>query len=281
MKKLALTLLAALISTAMFSQAQINTKKSIIEDFPEKITKVVLSGNNLLDAQVESAVKDRWQVSPFELCSSAEFEQYKTSDDYYFLVFGSGQFRTEAAPGLFMLTLVKGGEKAEGGLNAMYEVVTVPVCSLDSPNGREATFLPAIVDIIQSHVQEAMSSDYKGYGGLGTYSNNVKYITAEKQIVFAESDLKVAEANITDKMKAAKNYVVLDDDEADDLMDEQAEGKIVSYSVYPTQTDGNSYCYNMLIGADDHKLYFYRRYRVDRTSGGPGLTIDDLKKILK
>ena len=46
-----LTLLAALIiPLAALAQAQITTKKIKISDFPEKTTKVVLTGNALYDA---------------------------------------------------------------------------------------------------------------------------------------------------------------------------------------------------------------------------------------
>ena len=57
MKRFLITLAVVLIPCVMFSQAQITTKKMKLEDFPEKTTKIVLSGNIFLDGEIEDAVK--------------------------------------------------------------------------------------------------------------------------------------------------------------------------------------------------------------------------------
>ena len=109
--------MAVLIPVSMFSQAQITTKKMKLEDFPEKVTKVVLSGNMFIDGAIEDAVKNRWAVSPYEFCSFQEFESLKGKEDYYFLMVVTGQFRKESGPGIEFLSLLKGGPEAEKGLS--------------------------------------------------------------------------------------------------------------------------------------------------------------------
>ena len=51
------------------AQAQINTKKVKISDFTEKITKVVLTGNDFYDSILKDEVKTHWRVSPYEFCT--------------------------------------------------------------------------------------------------------------------------------------------------------------------------------------------------------------------
>ena len=131
-------MVAVLMPAAMFSQAQITTKKMKLEDFPEKVTKVVLSGNIFVDGSIEDAVKNRWTISPYEFCSMEEFEALKGKEDYYFLMTVTGQFRKEVEPGLLMLSLVKGGKGSDLSLDKMLEVVTIPICSAEYPSGLSA-----------------------------------------------------------------------------------------------------------------------------------------------
>ena len=56
MKKILLSVLTVLcIQANMSAQAQLTTKKVKIEDFTEKVTKVVLSGNIFYDSSIANA----------------------------------------------------------------------------------------------------------------------------------------------------------------------------------------------------------------------------------
>ena len=127
MKRFIILIAAVLIPFITGAQAQINTKKVKIEDFTQKITKVVLTGNIFYDSSMEDEIAARWRVSPYEFCSVQEFEQLKGNSEYYFLLTTKGQFKKETEPGLQFLTLVKGGEKAEGGIDDMLEIVSLPI----------------------------------------------------------------------------------------------------------------------------------------------------------
>ena len=117
------------------AQAQITTKKIKISDFPEKTTKVVLTGNALYDAVLKEEIATRWRIAPYEFCTLQEFNELKGKNNYYFLVTTKGQFKTESEPGLQFLTLVKGGEEAENGINEMLEIVSLPIASAENPSG--------------------------------------------------------------------------------------------------------------------------------------------------
>jgi hypothetical protein len=57
-----------------------------ISDFPQKVTKVVLHGNEFYDAILKEEIALRWRVSPYEFCTMEEFEALKTDSRYYFLI---------------------------------------------------------------------------------------------------------------------------------------------------------------------------------------------------
>ena len=112
MKKIFAIIISLLLPILAWGQAQINTKKVKLGDFTQKVTKVVLSGNEFMDSALKDEVTARWRISPYEFCTLEEFSSMKTSGDYYFLIITNGQFKKDSSPTIQFLTLVKGGEGA-------------------------------------------------------------------------------------------------------------------------------------------------------------------------
>lgn len=276
-KRLTVFIAATLICTMSFAQAQINTKKVKIGDFTQKITKIVLTGNLFYDSTLEDEILARWRISPYEFCTLEEFEQLKGNDEYYFLLTIKGQFKKESEPGLQFLTLVKGGEKAEKGISAMLEVVSLPFASADSPSGRETVFFPAFIDILQEYTLKSLDRDLHAYSGLSNYSLALPK-TKDMTIVFSEDDLST---EITEEI--VNNYFVegmikTDEATADKYMTDSESNTVVSYVVAPTTAKAGSYCYKMLFDNQSHTLYYFRRHRI--SSGvGVGFLAEDIKRI--
>lgn len=260
-----------------YGQAQITTKKMKLEDFPEKITKVVLPGNIFLDGAIKEEVNDRWKISPYEFCSMEEFEEIKTSSDYYFLLTVTGKFKRESEPGLQMLTLVKGGENAKNGIDKMLDVVTLPICSTEYPSGREFTFLPAFIDIIQAHVLASMAKEINAYTGLSNYSLNLAN-ASDLRVIFSKDDINgdVTEAQLENLI--VPGMTIAEEENVDELMDNSSPNTLVSYVAAPYDAKPGSYCYKMLIDCSTHKLYYFRRHRITQKTKS-GFLAEDLKRI--
>lgn len=271
-------MISVLLPVLAWGQAQINTKKVKIGDFTQKTTKVVLSGNEFMDSAVKDEVAARWRISPYEFCTLEEFDRMKTSEEYYFLLITSGRFRKDQSPTLQFLTLVKGGRGAEQGIDGMLEVVSMPIAAAQFPSGREIAFLPAFLDIIQGYTLDSMEKDTKAYGGLGNYSERLSD-TDGMRIVFSRDDIAASD----DFLEAAgpefgDRVTIADEEEADSLMLENAGNTIVSYVAAPFEPKNGAYCYKMLINAQTHQLYYYKRHRISGKAGA-GFLEDDLKRI--
>ncbi len=277
MKKIIILFAAIMLPLLAGAQAQINTKKVKVGDFTEKVTKVVLNGNGFYDTVLQEEVTSRWRISPYEFCTLEEFETLKGNDQYYFLMMTRGQFRKETAPGLQFLTLVKGGEGSEKGIDGMLEVVSAPFASAEYPSGRELIFLPALLDIIQDHTLASMERDITAYGGLGNYSSNISK-SGDMMIVFSENDLyHTVNEHIISKTFDG-DMVLTDEEGADRYMLDNAAGTLVSYVVVPTEPVLGSYCYKMLIDAQTHKLYYFKRHKITKKAGA-GFLPSDMDKI--
>jgi hypothetical protein len=275
MKKLLMILAAAIIPMIAGAQAQILTKKVKISDFTEKMTKVVLTGNEMFDLSLQEEVKARWRVSPYEFCTWEEFMNDRNSSDYYFLLTTSGQFKKETEPALDMFSLVKGGTGAT--INSMMEVMFLPFASAEDPSGREFVFLPVLLDIIQDHTLKSMEKDMNGYVGLSGYSTNMTR-TGHMQIVFSEDDLNSEITREYMDINFDSDIVVTDEDTADIHIFENTPNTLVSYVVAPTNGNIGSYCYKMLINAQTHEIYYFSRHKISKKYG-VGFLTEDIRRI--
>ena len=268
-------LAAAIIPMIAGAQAQIHTKKAKISDFTEKVTKIVLTGNDFFDLSLQDEVKARWRVSPYEFCTWEEFMNDRNSSDYYFLLTTSGQFKKESEPGLDMFSLVKGGTGAT--INSMMEVMFMPLASAEDPSGREFVFLPVLLDIIQAHTLKSMEKDMNGYIGLNGYSTNMSR-AGNMQIVFSENDLNGEITREYMDINFDSDILVTDEDSADDYVIENTPNTLVSYVVAPTGGNIGSYCYKMLVNAQTHEIYYFSRHKISKKFG-VGFLTEDIKRI--
>lgn len=276
MKKLIILITALIMPLMAGAQAQITTKKVKIEDFTQKVTKVVLNGNPFYDTSFKDEVAARWRISPYEFCTLEEFEGLKGNDSYYFLILTQGQFRKETAPGLQFISLVKGGQGADKGIGDMLEVVSLPFASAEYPSGRELIFLPAFLDIIQNHTLEAMENDFNAYGGLSNTAQKLGK-AGNIDIVISEDDLN---SLVSKGMTDSKGMIITDEDDADSYMLDEVSGTLVSYVVAPSEPVKGSFCYKMLIDAQTHELYYYRKHKIS-PKAGVGFLPEDIERINK
>jgi hypothetical protein len=279
MKRILILMTAMLFPLLAGAQAQINTKKIKIADFPEKITKIVLTGNDFYDLMLRDEIAAGWTLSAYEFCTLEEFESLKHSDEYYFLLTVDGQFQKENVPGLSFLTQVKGGQGAGEGISRMLEVVSLPIASAENPSGREFVFMPAFIDIIQDYTTTAMSKDINGYMGLTTSTEDLKSVL-NMELLFADSDLAGEVDRAFIDLNFDSDMMVMNVDDIDSVMGAGTPEKLVSFTVAPDEPASGSYCYKMLIHPESHKLYYFRKHRITKKFGA-GFLKEDILRINK
>ncbi len=248
---------------------QISTRSEKLSDFPLKVTKVVLAGNDFQNIALKEAVRNAWALSPYEFCSEAEFQQLKTSDNYYFLL------RTEGTryPGISCLTLVKGGEK---DLRNMLEVFTMPVGAAGASSGSEEVFLTALMSVMQEHVEKAL----KAVGvRLGAVSGGTARLSRMK-LYFNAEDLS---PQIDDAFKAGrfgKDMYIIDASGAEDILMSGAYETAVSYVIAPRDPVKGGVCFKLLFDARTFELLYLEKHRLS-SSRGAGFLKSDIRKLAR
>lgn len=277
MKRILLAMALIAVCIAASAQGRITTKRYRIKDFREKVTKIVIPGDDITQSTLSQEVLDRWTVSAYELCTPEEFDALKTSQDYYFLLLTDGINRNGISSGITYLTLVKGGPEATKGIGSMTEIVTLPVCSSFASDGRELLYMGAFVEIVQEYALKAIESEYNAYVGLSIFNRiNLRGNGSLKIIHIDEADIDPALPEAKWSKYTGFGFEI--DADADDIFQSGTHNALVSYVVAPARVSGKAWAYKMLIEAGTGKLYYYHKERI-RPGSSYGFNENDFKRI--
>ena len=272
--KRTITFIALLfVSATLLAQGKVTTRKHLFADFSDKITKVVMSGNEVLDGALRQEVVDLWTLSPFEFCSMAEYESLKKSDTYYFLLVTAGQAKGEEEPMVRFLTLEKGGAEKGDNIALRTEVISLPLCPVEGGSGREFVFLPALVKGVQDFMAEAMESEKVAYSGMAWFNGNFDRKGAIKRIYLAKEDLSESVPQKDLDKYLDEDILLCDEDEADKAYTDKTYNALVSYTV-----SAGSWSYKMLLDAGTDTVFYIRKHKVNAKNAA-GFLSEDLKRI--
>lgn len=272
------TIAAICVATLSFAQPKLFSKKENLKDIGEKTLMVVIENNSLLNLSIKEAVEKHWDLSPVKFCTTEDFEKFRTDTSYYFISRVLGQFKKEDDPGMEFLSLLKGGPDAIMGVEKMYDVLSLPLQPVDDENGYILPFLETYIRIFKAHVRRVQESKIAATIGIGWYSNRLSEI-GKRNIFVNEDDLSAFTTEEFVKAQLKENAKVVDEDEICEAMEKALPKILATVSIAPQEPQLNkSYCYKMLVGADDGELYYYRKQKI--TSKSPkGFLPEDIKKI--
>ena len=273
MKRLITLFILLCLSVSVFAQGKVTTRKHLLGDFTDKITKVVMSGNEILDGTLRQEVVDLWTASPFEFCQMNEYESLKKSDKYYFLLMTAGQAKGEDAPMVRFLTLEKGGADKGDNVALRTEIISLPLCPVEGGEGRELVFLPALVKGIQEFTLEAMESEKVAYTGMVWFNGNFDRKGDTKRIYMAREDISESVLPKDLEKYLDEDIILCDEDEADKVYTDRTYNTLVSYTV-----SAGTWSYKMLLEADTDTLYYIRKHKVN-AKNAPGFLTEDLKRL--
>ena len=262
MKRLISSAICILASIAALAQGQVKTRSYILEDFTDKVTKVVIPEDVFLQSALRQEVVSTWNASAFEFCTMEEFDALKTGDNYYFLIVTANRFKGEPEPGILFLSLLKGGPEAKEGISEMHEVISLPIAPADDRTGRELVYMGAIVKAIQDYTLAAMESEKTAYAPEKWFNANYAKWGRMMSISMAREDLSVSVKEQDLEKYLDTDFTICSADEADDLFTGAPVNTLVSYCVAPVDPSSASYSYQLLFKADTLDLYYISRHRI-------------------
>lgn len=278
MKRILLSIILLSIVLPAFSQGRVTTRKYRFADFPDKITKVVMSGDEIIDSAIREDFVEHWNLSPFEFCTAEDYAALRNSPEYYFLLVTEGKFKGEDQAGIRLLTLEKGGPEDPDSPTPHTEIVTLPLSAVSGVNGRELLFLPALLEGIRSYIVAAMESEKVAYTSESWFNRNFSR-TRTMRIFLADSDLSSGVSEAQKRRWLDDDFLLMDEDEADAAYADGTFNTLVSYTVAPeAPVPGASWCYTLLFSAETGSLMYLHKHKISGRNG-VGFTAEDLRRI--
>ncbi|MDD4639031.1 MAG: hypothetical protein PHT63_04660 [Bacteroidales bacterium] len=275
MKRVTIVVISILMSVSLSGQRLFGGSGSDFGSFGKRVTKVVLQGNTLTDIVLADAVKKNWIISPYEFCYIEEYERIKEDTSFNFLLRTDGIFNKEYEPRLEYLTLIKGGPEFRKGLFMTTEYISLPFQSRDDVSGIAHAFLPAFLNIMQNHIISAQKGGLaqSKRKSISSYLNELN----GRQLIFGVDDIGYQTGEDEIKWTFRNRAEVSDNDIKENAMRDYTKNTAVSLVISPGDS-GGGYCYKLLIGSDNHKLYYFRKHRFN-SGKQPGFTKKEIKQI--
>jgi hypothetical protein len=277
MRRIFLVLLLTAMTVSGYSQNPIKETREIFDNFGSKTTKVVVPSTSLADLMLRDAVERGWRISPFEFCTMEEYEKIRHNPDYFFLLRVEGKFRKELEPKIEYLTLIKGGPEVKRGLYSSKDMITLPLQRVDSDKTTHLHLLPVYIDVIQNHIYEVQSDLTLAFKGNTIYSDRVDELK-DKELLFPMEYLNYSVSENRFLSQFLNNIKIVDESDVERAFEESRENTVVPLLITPGDESRGSYCYKILVGTDDHRLYFFRRHKISRWISS-GFTREDIRKI--
>ena len=266
MRRLIVSALCLFACIVALAQGQVSTRSYILADFQDKVTKVVLPEDPILQSALRQEVVNIWSASAFEFCTWDEYESIR-EEEYYFLLVRAFKFKGEQEPGILFMSLLRGES---------HEVISLPVAPADDSSGRELVYLGAIVKAVQDYTLAAMDSEKTAYIPEQWFNDNYARSGKMMTIHLAKEDLSLSVKEADLEKYLDEDFHVCDAAEADDIFVDAPVNTMVSYSVCPVDPSAASYSYQLLFRADTQELCYISRHRI-RPYMKAGFLAKDLK----
>ena len=188
-----------------------------------------------------------------------------------------GKFKSEGEAKIEYITLVKGGPASKRGISKMYEIATLPLQAIGDESGEAFFFIPAYIDIIQSHIINVGSEILKAYVGNSFYSDRIDN-AGDKKIIFNSADLGFElDAKEADTL-FGKKVIIGDESNVERAILESEAETALGFTISPKGDAIGSYSYKLIIDAASHDLLFFRRHKISKKLP-KGFTKEDIKRI--
>jgi hypothetical protein len=229
---------------------------------------------------IKQAVKDSWNLTPYEFITVKDFNVRRLNPAYSFIVLTQTNFDADKSHGVYnFLNLLQG--KNVNTLAQMPEICAIPL-SIEGVNDFAYSYkIGPILAFVQNHARLVLrdpTMSLRKY--LRFYNKNIPDIK-EKTILVTRDDLTPATGTI-EKIKALyKGSIrIVTDDELVNAIDNKTPNSIIVHLVGPMGEKKSGYCFIMLLGIADSELYYYNLHLVDKANPN-GILPEDLKNLEK
>lgn len=282
MKKILIIIPAFLLSVLLSGQAPFPSKDEI-KQFSASKTCVVLENDpfSSYNVFIKKGMKEYWKVTPYEFIDVEEFNVRRSKQAYSFIVLTETNFDKDKSNSVFnFINLLQG--KNVDKLGELPEICAVPLSYAGEDDLEYGYKLGAILSFMQKHAILIMEDPSKtGRKYLKYYNENVPEVM-NKTILVKQEDLS-PDISTIEKIKAiySNKIEIVPEEEIVKAIENKTPNTVILHKVGPVgDTKDQGYCFKMLIGTDDARMYYYNQHKIDKNNPN-GLLPADLKRLAR
>ncbi len=280
MKKTSLYVM--LLLTVMTAAAQQRPYPTVADavKFRSSVTCVVLEENpfSFYNAEIKSAVKKYWKVTPVRFINESEFNVSRTDPSFSFLVLTITNFSNDKSGSAYdFLNLLLGADVEN--LDELPEFCAVPLCFAGAPEEEYSYKLGLIIRFMQYHADMVINNPTaSALRYLKYYNKNIPDLK-NKTILVRQEDL-APEVNTEARISAYYPFKVriVSEEEIIRAIDEKEKDVVIVHKVGPDGVKQTGTCMKMLVGTDDAVMYYYDSHLVDSRNAS-GMLISDFRRL--
>jgi hypothetical protein len=208
------------------------------------------------------AVKKYWTITPFEIITSAQFDEIRTDPKLSFIFLSRVQLEKDKHEVYYLYMNVCMGAKVKDLID-MPQLLMLPLAYTGVDEDDYVDKLPLMIRFAQVHLNNLKTSKNPAIQfNLKNYSNESKQLK-DKILLVKESDLS-EEVNTVEKIQ--KDYPgtvkIVSSEEMVQAIEEQTPNTAILHQLGPAENEnkGRSYC--QIFGVDDAKLYYYNHQNI-------------------
>lgn len=279
MKKRIAFLAVCMLSASAFPQAPFPTQRDV-DLFMKSKTMVVLEASVFSDFNmyIKGVVEQNWKITPYEFIEYEEFEKLRTDSSYSFLVLTQTSFERDKASVYYnFLNLLLGADVKY--LSEMPEFCSMPLSYSKVEEPKYPAKLGLIIDFMQDHVKTIAANPRNTLLKNLSYYNKNANMVKDKMLLVTSADL-AGEVNTPTKIKATypHEFKLVSEDEVIEAIENKEPNTVVVHKVGPEDTNKTGWCYKILFGTDDSKLYFFDHHTLS-PKRPDGLLERDFKRL--
>jgi len=284
MKKLFIVLLAGMVGMSLFGQREYVPTQEELQKFKNTKTLVVLEDNPLSDYNLvaKEIMSSEWKLTKFDYIPWKDFEKLRLDPAYSFILLNQVKFQHDKTNAKYnFLSLLLGGTSPS--LGDMADLCSVPLSYTGVDEDHYSYKLGVVLRFMQNHVQALLGNpELLNVNIFKHYNDNIAELKG-KTLYFVPDELS-KDINSLAKIKKvyAGDVKIVSREEIRNAIDERTPNIVFLHKVGPEGTRIESRCYNILIGADDAKFYYFDYHMVGKdVDDADAFLLKDLKKIAK
>jgi hypothetical protein len=281
MRKLILMFVVLSLSVVLRGQTPFPGKEEIKQFIASK-TCVVLESDpfSAYNAYIKEAVKNYWNITPYEFIEVKEFNVRRLNPAYSFIVLTETNFDKDKSGSVFNFINLLQGKKVNK-LSETPEICAIPLSFVGEDDIGYGYKLGAILSFMQNHAK--MISDDPSLTGRRYLKYYNKFIpdVIKKTILVNKDDLS-PEISTIESIKAIYPYDIriVTEDDIVNAITKKTPNTLILHKVGPVGEWKTGYCFKMLFGTDDANMYYYNHHLIDAKNPN-GLLESDLKRLAR